>query len=222
VAVLLDDAYGARLRPVLHGGPKSLELGVDVALSNSDKSGLEGPRAGFIAGRPDFVQRARARAAEFGQEARAPIALGVLRSLQRYSPALLREEIDLGRQLYEGLGERLGSERVRRTDIGPLVTEEDILAIALERADRPPEDAPVVPCEASAGLGMLLLEHEGILTVNTSGQPGSRVSLRLKPTRGAVERAGGCEAVVAAVDRSLSRLADFIGDPVAMRTLILG
>ena len=220
--MLLDDAYGARLRPVVHGGPKSLELGVHLAITNSDKAGLEGPRAGFMAGRPELVRRSQARAAEYGQEARAPIALGVLRSLQRYSPALLCQEVEEGRRIFEGLAERLGSSRVRRTDIGPLVTEEDIMEIALERAGLPPSAAAPVPCEASAGLGMLLLEHEGILTVNTSGQPGSRVSLRLKPTIEAVERIGGTDRVVDAVDRCLSRLAEVIGDAAAMRRLILG
>ena len=47
VPVLLDDAYGARMRPVLQNGPRSLELPVDLAISNSDKAGLQGPRAGF-------------------------------------------------------------------------------------------------------------------------------------------------------------------------------
>jgi L-seryl-tRNA(Ser) seleniumtransferase len=222
IPVLLDDAYGARLRPVVQGGPKSLELGVDLAISNSDKAGLEGPRAGFLAGRPALVQQARARAAELGQEARAPIALGVLRCLQRFSARILEEEIASGDRLADELERRLGRDRVRRTAIGPLVTEEDILSIALERAGLLPTASDLVPCEASAALGLLLLEHEGLLTVNALGQPGSRVSLRLKPTGDAIQRVGGYHAVVDAVDRSLDRLAAVIGDAAGMRTLILG
>ncbi|MEM8951467.1 MAG: aminotransferase class I/II-fold pyridoxal phosphate-dependent enzyme, partial [Pseudomonadota bacterium] len=48
--VFLDEAYGARLRPVLHGGAQSLTLGADLAITNADKAGLSGPRAGIIAG----------------------------------------------------------------------------------------------------------------------------------------------------------------------------
>ena len=96
IPVLLDDAYGARLRPILHGGPRSLAFDVDLAITNCDKAGLEGPRAGFMAGRADLVARVQAKAAEQGQEARAPIALAVLRALERFSEALLREEVEVG------------------------------------------------------------------------------------------------------------------------------
>ena len=44
VTCLIDDAYGARFRPVLLGGPKSLEMGAGLAVTNSDKVGLDGPR----------------------------------------------------------------------------------------------------------------------------------------------------------------------------------
>jgi hypothetical protein len=48
------------------------------------------------------------------------------------------------------------------------------------------------------------------------------VSLRLKPTSGAVDLLGGFDAVVNAVDRSFDRLAAVVGDSDRMRALILG
>src|SRR5579872_1802928 len=165
-SILIDDAYGARMRPVLHKGRKSLEFDVDLAISNADKSGLEGPRAGFMAGEPELVGRVQAKAAELGQEARAPIAVGVLRALQRYTPRLLLDEVAHGRDLADALVKLLGDAIVKRTDIGPMVTEEDILTNLLTRGrsrDQPPS---VVPCEASSALGMFLLEDHGMLTVN--------------------------------------------------------
>jgi L-seryl-tRNA(Ser) seleniumtransferase len=221
VPVLLDDAYGARLRPVTQHGPRSLELGVDLAISNSDKAGMFGPRAGFMAGRADLVGRAVAKASENGQEARAPIAAGVLRSLERYDPAALLEEIEAGNEVCSALSSRLGSEWVNRTPLGPMVSEEDVLALALHRAGST-SSLDVVPTEASAALGMLLLRDFGLLTVNAAGAPGARASLRLKPIPGALDAAGGAPAVAAAVDSSLNRLASVIDDPVAMRMLILG
>lgn len=219
VPVMLDDGYGARLRPALHGGPRSLALGVDLAISNCDKAGLEGPRAGFMAGRADLLARVEAKASELGQEARAPIALAVLRALERYSEARLREEVAAGVEITAALTARLGALRVRATDIGPLVHEDDILAIAQERAGTRPA---IVPCEASAALGMLLLTENGILTVNTSGQPGAQVSLRLKPTAEAMRRAGGAEAVAEAVDARLTELAALIAAPGKVTRLLLG
>jgi L-seryl-tRNA(Ser) seleniumtransferase len=219
--VMLDDAYGARLRPALHGGSRSLALGVDLAISNCDKAGLEGPRAGFMAGRADLVAKVQAKAAEQGQEARAPVALAVLRALQRYSEDLLREEVLVGAEVAALLTARLGAGRVRTTDIGPLVHEDDILALVLERAGATGAPA-IVPCEASAALGMLMLAEDGLLTVNTSGQPGAQVSLRLKPTAEAVRRVGGTEAVVTSVDRRLSDVSAIVADPGAIRALVLG
>ena len=221
VVTLVDDAYGARLRPVVQHGPKSLELGADLAITSADKAGLSGPRAGFMAGRADLVLRASTRAAENGQEARAPIALAILRSLDRYSPATLVQEIADGDAVYAELAKLL-PEHARRTPIGAFVGEEDILLLALERAGVTPADAPVVPCEAASALGMILLEDHGILVI-VSGQPGSRVSLRLKPIPGALALAGGAPQVASAVNQALDRLAGMIRDePAQLRELIVG
>jgi L-seryl-tRNA(Ser) seleniumtransferase len=221
VVTLIDDAYGARLRPVAQHGPGSLEFGADLAISSADKAGMSGPRAGFMGGRQDLILAASTQASENGQEARAPIALAVLRSLQRYRAATLIEEIASGDEVCARLAELVPG-YVVRTPIGPFISEEDILQVALERAGQPPASAPIVPCEAASALGMILLEQHGILVI-VGGQPGARVSLRMKPIPGALKLAGGAERAAQAVDSALSRLAEMLRHGSAgFRELILG
>ncbi|ASY60643.1 UPF0425 pyridoxal phosphate-dependent protein (plasmid) [Sinorhizobium sp. CCBAU 05631] len=220
--VLLDEAYGARLRPVLHGGKKSLALGADLAITNCDKAGLSGPRAGVLVGRPGLVMAAAAKSAEYGMEARAPIAAAVLRSLQKFDPDHLTQEAAAGQELATALEASMGEGVVRRSDLGPMVDENAVLTVILERASVPANEIRIVPSEATSALGMLLLTDHGILTVNTHGQPGARVSLRLKPTLDALASVGGVSAVVYAVDACISKVAAIITDEGAMRKLILG
>ncbi|WP_134164248.1 aminotransferase class I/II-fold pyridoxal phosphate-dependent enzyme [Pseudarthrobacter sp. efr-133-R2A-89] len=217
--VLLDEAYGARLRTVLHGGKPSLQLGADLSITNCDKAGLAGPRAGILVGRPPLVAAASAQASEVGAEARAPIAAGALRSLQSFDPEDLRTESISGQQISDALEALLGAV-VERSDLGPMVHEDDIHAIAMQRSGR--EESTLVPSETASALGALLLRDHGILTVNTHGQPGARVSLRLKPTLDALRRTGGPLKVAAAVDKSLDALAAQLHDTNAISTLILG
>jgi len=102
-----------------------------------------------------------------------------------------------------------------------MVHEDHVLALARERAGEK-VDQTIVPCEATAALGILLLRDHGILTINTHGQPGARVSLRLKPTGDAVDRVGGTQAIVAAVDAQLDALAGYLENAATLSTLILG
>lgn len=217
----LDEAYGARLRPILLDGDRSLQLGADLAITNSDKAGLSGPRAGVMVGSADLVTRAAAAAAELGMEARAPIAAGVLRALQGFDPQHLRAEAEEGQQLGALLRELLG-DVVTVSLLGPSVSEEHIHAIVHERANIDPRTSGFVPAETASVLGALLLERTGILTVNTHGQPGARVSLRLKPTHGAVERIGGADAVVEAVDAALHAAATLLHHPDQFTAAIVG
>ncbi len=217
---LLDEAYGARLRPVLHGGDKSLRLGAELAVTNADKAGLSGPRAGILVGKPDAVVAVQAKASELGQEARAPIAVGAMRSLQKFDPEHLCAEARDGATIAEGLEQRFGADIVKRSDLGPSIGEEDILALVLDRCGQ--QRATIVPAEASAALGMLLLKDLGVLTVNTHGAPGGRVSLRLKPTHGALTAVGGVDALVNGVDRALDRLAENMHSAAWLAELIFG
>jgi L-seryl-tRNA(Ser) seleniumtransferase len=215
----LDDAYGARIRPVLHGGRLGLQSGADLSITNCDKAGLSGPRAGVIVGRPGVVTRAQAKGSEFGMEARAPIVVGALRSLERYSPEMLLEEARAGKELAAALAAAMGP-RVAASDLGPVVDENDVLSMLLEMTGAARVD--VVPAEATAALGMILLRDHGILTTNTHGQPGARVSLRFKPTLDALPRIGGIENVVKAVQTSFATLAPIIGDTAQVSELVIG
>lgn len=219
--VFLDEAYGARLRPVLHNGILSLKTGADLAVTNCDKAGLPGPRAGILVGARDMIGAAAAKGAEYGMEARAPVSAGVMRSLQSYDPQHLIDEAKAGKALAAELIKLLGS-CVQISDLGPMVHEDEILRIILKRAETKPEKSPVVPCEATSALGMILLRDYGILTVNTHGQPGARVSVRLKPSGDAIQRVGGQELILKAFDESLTKVAHIIHDYQAMSDLILG
>ena len=220
--VLLDEAYGARMRPVLRNGEKSLKLGGDLSITNCDKAGLSGPRSGLLAGRPSLVTRVAAKASEFGMEARAPIAASALRSLQCYSPSDLLEEAQSGQALGRALRDRMGDEIVDVSDLGPMIHEDLAMKEVFRRAGRAPEGASVMPAEVTSALGAVLLRDHGILTVNTHGQPGARVSVRLKPTHGAIERLGGMGKVVDAMVASFDEVARIVHLPSEVARLVLG
>ena len=216
----LDEAYGARFRPVLHGGAPSLSFGADLVITNSDKAGLSGPRAGVLCGTPEALVPVQARASELGMEARAPIAAGVMRSLQAFTPDLLIEEARDGQNLAAALEAILGKGRVTRSPLGPKIGEEDATQIVLEMSGR--ADTARVPAEITAAVGMLMLRDKGIVTVNTHGQPGGRVSIRLKPTSGAVARAGGADAVARCLHAALKETAAQLDNEAWFAGLLFG
>ena len=218
--VLLDEAYGARVRPVLHGGAPSLSFGADLVITNADKAGLSGPRAGVLCGDSAALVPAQAKACELGMEARAPIALGAMRSLQGFSPDLLVDEAKDGQDLADALESTLGPDLVGRSALGPKIDEQDAFQIALAMAGR--TESVRVPAELTAAVGMLMLRDNGIVTVNTHGQPGGRVSIRLKPTSGAVARVGGAEAVADRLMAAMRETAHHLEDDGWFREVLFG
>ena len=199
-----------------------MELGADWGITSCDKAGMGGPRAGLMVGRPDLVDRAVARASGLGLEARGPLVLGVLRALESYRPEILKNDSAVARQIAAGLQDRFGAERVLDLCMGPTISEEDVLTIALEGGDRAAGDCALVPAEASCILGMVLLEDHGIVTSNVAERPGARVSLRLRPTAAEVARFGGPARVVEAVSDALGRLRPLLGDEPAAHAKIFG
>ena len=81
----------------------------------------------------------------------------------------------------------------------------------------------MMPIEASAGLAMLMLRDYGVLTVHFAGLPPGTSAMLIKfiPPE-TLKRFGGAEKFAEAVDKSLDRLADIIGDEAEFRELLFG
>jgi L-seryl-tRNA(Ser) seleniumtransferase len=221
IPTLMDDAYGARLRPIAFGGLKTLETGVDVGVTACDKAGMGGPRAGLMVGRADLVVRIAAKATELGLEARPPLALGVWASLSQFDPNHLRHEVELGREIYHRLRERYGTERVVRSALGASLPAEEVYEM-VSAASPSGGELPIVPGEVTAGVGLYWLEKHGIISTNALGGPGASIWLRFKPVPSAVERFGGIPALLEATDAGLEYVAQRAHSIPEMRRLVLG
>ena len=218
--VYVDDAGGARVGPAVFGQPKTLELGADVGATGLDKYGTVGPRLGLLAGDATLVATIRARAFEFGLEARPMLYPAVVRSLAGYRPERVRELVATTRRVGDALRAVFG-ERLHVTPVTAQLRADDLLALAMERAGL--TSAPIVPIEATAALAMLLLEEHGVVTVHFAGMPPGTSSLLLKfiPPE-TLERFGGADAFAKAVDTCIDRLAALLRDRDALVALLLG
>lgn len=216
--VLLDDAGGARVGPAVFDQPKALALGVDVASTGLDKYGTIGPRLGLLGGDRAIVSDIRALAVELGLEARPMLYGPVVRSLEQYMPQRVRDLVDSTNAVSRELKALLGN-RVTETPVTAQLRAEDILELAAERAGIDPPT--LAPYEATAALAMILLRDHGILTVHFAGLPPGTSALLIKflPPE-TIERFGGAAELAGAVDNSISRLADIIGDTNAIKTLL--
>jgi len=222
VPVFVDDAGGARVGPALLGQPKTLELGVDAGATGLDKYGTLGPRLGLLAGRKELLARMRARALELGVEARPMLYPAVVRSLEAYTEERVRELVAATAEVGDALEAALG-DWVTRTPVAVRLEGEDVLAEALRRGGGVDEPPSIAPIEATAALAMLLLRDHGLLTVHFAALPPGTAALLVKfvPPE-TLARFGGASAFARAVDESVDRLAELVGDRAAVAELLLG
>ncbi|NIP46951.1 MAG: hypothetical protein GWN21_11930 [Gammaproteobacteria bacterium] len=219
--IIVDDAGGARVGPAVFDQPRSLELGVNIAATGLDKYGTTGPRLGLLAGDADVVKRIRARAFEMGMEARPMLYPAVVRSLAQYEPERVRDLVGATKRVAAELRTRVGANRLFETPVTVQLMAEDLLELAMQRAEI--DAPPVVPYEATAALAMLMLRDYGVLSVHFAGIPPGTAALMIKflPPE-TLERFGGPAKLADAIDASISTLATMIADPQAMRDLLLG
>ena len=218
--IIVDDAGGARVGPSCFNQPRLLELGVDVGATGLDKYGTTGPRLGLLGGDSELVARIRARAFEMGVEARQMLYPAVIQSLRDYSPARVRERVAVTKEVGRALKKRLGDNRVIETPVIVQLMAEDILDIAMERGGI--KNAPCVPYEATAGLAMILLRDYGVVSVHFAGLPPGTSAFMIKfLPPDVLENFGGHEALAAAVDDCLSKLAQALSESGGLAQILL-
>ena len=145
----------------------------------------------------------------------------VVRSLKYYSDDKVRDLVACTMTVRDAVVAALGADRVHVTPVTAQLTAEDILEIAMARSGI--NEAPCVPYEATAALAMLLLRDYGILTVHFAGIPPGTSALMLKFISPQVLAAvGGAEAFARAIDASIGKLGEIIGDTDALARLLKG
>jgi L-seryl-tRNA(Ser) seleniumtransferase len=221
VPVMLDDAYGTRLRPIIYDGPMTMETGVNLGVTACDKAGMSGPRAGLMVGEKKFIEKVNTKAAELGLEARAPLAAGIWTSLKKFNSRELEDEVELGVRIYGRLSKTYGSSRVVKSGIGASLTAESVYDLVKEiRNDG--LSLPVSSAEVTAAIGMHLLKKNGMITINALGQPGASTWLRFKPEPQVIKRMGGLDVLVDAIDDSIVHVSKIAHSLTKMKDLILG
>jgi L-seryl-tRNA(Ser) seleniumtransferase len=218
--VYVDDAGGARVAPAAFEHPRMLELGVDLGATGLDKYGTVGPRLGLMAGDRALVGRIRAKGFECGLEARPMLYAAVVRTLEQYRPARVRELIAATRSVADALRPILGA-RLHETPTTAQLRADDLLAMAMERGGV--TAPPVVPYEAAAAFCMILLEDHRMLTVHFIGMPPGTADILFKfvPPE-TLERFGGPKEVARAVDAALTRLGALLREPTRLASLLFG
>ena len=222
VPVMLDDAYGTRLRPIIYDGPKTMETGVNLGVTACDKAGMNGPRAGLMVGEKKFMEKVNTKAAELGLEARAPLAAGVWASLKKFTPQGLKDEVAFGGKIYDRLSAKYGVSRVIKSGIGASLTAESAYELVLEKRNNKGEQLPVSPSEISAAAGMCWLKNNGMISVNALGQPGASIWLRFKPEPSVIKRMGGIDVLINAIDDGIEQTSKNAHSLTKMKALILG
>ncbi|MGD2013535.1 MAG: hypothetical protein PVG84_07310 [Desulfobacterales bacterium] len=221
VPVMLDDAYGTRLRPIIYDQAMTMQTGVNLAVTACDKAGMSGPGAGLMVGEKQYMDLVITKAAELGLEARSPLAAAVWSSLNGFTPQELINEVEFGALIYDRLAKKYGPSKVVKSGIGASFTAEDIYELVKEiRGDG--VDLPVCPGEITAAIGMYWLKQYGIISVSALGQPGASIWLRFKPEPKVISRMGGLEKLVEAIDDGIQHVAGKAHSIETMKALILG
>lgn len=218
--IMVDDAGGARVGPAIFDQPRTMQLGVDIGVTGLDKYGTAGPRLGLLVGKTDLVAKMRARAYEFGLEARQMLYPAVVRSLAGYRPERVKTLVTCTKEVGRALKEQLG-DWIQETPVIVRLQGEDILETVMKKAGL--SKAPIVPYEATAALAMLLLQDYGVMTVHFAGMPPGTSALLVKfvPPE-MLERFGGAKALANAVADSVDKLADLLRQKHDLRTFLFG
>jgi L-seryl-tRNA(Ser) seleniumtransferase len=216
LVVFVDDAH-MMARSVFYDEPVAFGLGaIDVAVWSLDKH-VPGPRGAAIVGRHDLMQSIMAQAFQLGLEAQSGHYVAMLRGMEAFDPAPIRQAGAFARALFQRLSATFGP-RLYQGGPGVSFSADDFSEVVYERAGT--RQTALVPAEIAITGCFLLLQHHGVITIPITGYPGAAPTVRLMmhPDGGRL----GLDRLERAIDDTCERTAGLLQQPAAVRTLLLG
>src|SRR5919198_1521141 len=189
---------------------------IDVAVWSLDKH-VPGPRGAAIVGRHDLMQSIMAQVFQFGLEAQSGHYVAMLRGMEAFDPAPIRQAGALARVLFQRLSATFGP-RLYQGGPGVSFSADVFSEVVYERAGT--RQTVLVPAEIAITGCFLLLQHHGVITIPITGYPGAAPTFRLMmhPDGGRL----GLDRLERAIDDTFDRTAGLLQQPGAVKTLLLG
>ncbi|MGZ4857114.1 MAG: TIGR03576 family pyridoxal phosphate-dependent enzyme [Methanobacteriaceae archaeon] len=172
VTVLVDDASGARLRTIIYGQPRALDMGADLVVTSTDKL-LDGPRGGLMSGNVQLIDRIKTKALQFGLEAQTPLLAGMVKALMNFDPERILKAFGRKKTLYRDL--RIFLPGIQQTPTGIMLSPESLLS-ELTNKDF---TVSLSAREAATLFAMILLKKHHIITIPAVGMPGVSATIRM-------------------------------------------
>ncbi|RAP47883.1 MAG: pyridoxal phosphate-dependent protein [Methanosphaera sp. rholeuAM6] len=172
IMVFVDDASGARLRRAVYNQPTAIDLGADLSVTSTDKL-MEGPRGGLMAGSKKLIDEIKLTVNQYGWEAQAPLVVGMIKGLKKYSPERIREAYVQKDKLIQKLIEE--GLKPLPTPTGFMFKEDEIKNVIINKVG----DMNVPSDIIATVYSMVLLENYNIVTIPAVGMPGASKTIRI-------------------------------------------
>ena len=172
ILVFVDDASGARLRRAIYNQPTAIDLGADLSVTSTDKL-MDGPRGGLMAGSEKLIDEIKLTVNQYGFEAQAPLVVGMIKALEKYSPERIRQAYVQKDKLYQKLLEK--GLNPSTTPTGFMFKEDEIKDVVMKKIGQLDISADIVATLYS----MLLLKNYNIVTIPAVGMPGASKTIRI-------------------------------------------
>ena len=214
VTVLVDDASGARLRTIIYGQPRALDMGADLVVTSTDKL-MDGPRGGLMSGTVQLIDRIKTKAFQFGLEAQPPLLAGMVKALMNFDPERILKASKRKKKLYQDL--RADLPGIQQTPTGIMLSPESLL---LELGNKDFKTS-ITAREAATLLAMLLLKEHYIITIPAVGMPGVSATIRMDLASKDSENLDN-EYIINAFKETLSNFQEIIKDVEVCRKVLYG
>ena len=222
IPVFVDDAAGARMRPLVYNQRGALEMGADIVSTSCEKAAMHGPRASLLVGKAPLMMRVAAKANILGTDARPSVVAAMARALDEYSAeeatryyaTLARRHGHLTELLKPIFGDSVSPQGIYG---GVWVALDEFHRIVRERAGL--AELGLAPVDVSVAMAMVMLRDRGFMTVSALHYPGASKLVQVS-TAGLETDPISDEEIASGVKDSFERLSDIVSETAEVERVL--